>query len=345
MFKLSNKMKKKTFLFLLSLLLMTGCSDEQKLEVVCWGDSLTAPSHYTWKRTLHSILTGKTDYPTTLQNELGNGYKIINCGVGGENTLTIMARQGAAPMKLAHDVTIYNDDKRKFPMMIGNQNIPTFISTWDNTTQVTPLVQLGYEEDSPAKVNPCRIDGREYELSSESKIWIEKNYVSQYNYFISDKNPIDSTFTIKAGAKVETAAMSHLRNKYANVFFMGQNGGFKDVADLIAQLTAMIKYSKSDKYIIISFHKPNHVINSPERMSEMEDSLQVAFGKHYINLRKYLIKNGLKEANITPTETDKDSIADGAVPPSLLEDRVHFNSKGYKVLGKLVAKRFKALGY
>lgn len=338
-------MKKKIILFFLPLLLTVGCSDERELKVVCWGDSLTAPSHFGWKRALYALVTGRTDYPTTLQDELGDDYEIINCGVGGENTLTIMARQGAAPMKLAHDVTIYNDSERKFPMMIGNKDIPTFISTWDDSTRVTPLLQFGYEEDSPAKINPCRIGGREYELSSDSKIWMENNYISQYNYFINDKAPIDSTFTIKAGTMIETAAMKHLRNQYANIFFMGQNGGFKNVADLIAQLKAMIRYSKSDRYIIVSFHKPNHVIDSPKRMSEMEDSLQAAFGKHYINLRQHLIKHGLQEAGITPTEVDKDSIANGAVPPSLLNDRVHFNAKGYKLLGKLIAKKFKALGY
>lgn len=80
-------------------------------------------------------------------------------------------------------------------------------------------------------------------------------------------------------------------------------------------------------------------------MTEMEDSLHDVFGKHYINLRKYLMQHGLQEAGITPTSTDKDSIARGAVPPSLLKDRVHFTAKGYTVVAKVIAQRFKELGY
>lgn len=340
-------MKKKTKMILAALSLTAmSCSDEPKMDVVCWGDSLTAPSHYTWKRYIYSTLTGKTDYPTHLQEELGSAYNVINCGVGGENTLTIMARQGAAPMKLAHDVTVYNDKERKYPMIIGNSDIPTFISSWDNKTTVTPLVQFGYEEDSPAKVNPCIIKGREYELTSDSKLWIENGkYKAQYNYFIKDSSPVDSTFTIKNGTVIETAAMHNLRKKYANIFFIGQNGGFKDVADLTAQLKAMVSYSRSSRFIIVSFHKPNGIINSPKRMTEMEDSLHDAFGKHYINLRKYLMQHGLQEAGISPTPTDKDSIARGAVPPSLLKDGVHFTAKGYTVVAKVIAQRFKELGY
>lgn len=327
-------------------LVMAGCSDEPKHEVVCWGDSLTAPSRQTWKGCLYSIVTGRTDYPRILQEYLGSDYEVINCGVGGENTLTIMARQGSAPMKLSHDITIYNDDERKYLMFIGNKNIPTFISTWDDSTAVTPFLQCGYDEDSPARVNPCAIGGRQYELSSEARNWKENGYVFQYNYYIKDKSPIDSTFTINAGTIIETAAMRNLRGKYANIFFVGQNGGFRNVADLIAQLKAMIKYSKSPKYIVISFHKPNSVINSPKRMAEMEDSLQTAFGKHFINLRQHLISRGLQEADIIPTVTDNDSIARGAVPPSLLvKDGIHFNADGYNVIAKAVHKRFKALGY
>jgi len=346
MHKLSNKMNKKVKLILAVLpLLAVGCSDDKKSEIVCWGDSLTAPSHYGWKRSIYATIIGRTDYPAILQDELGDSYDVINCGVGGENTLTIMARQGAAPMMLAHDITIYNDDERKYPMTIGNRDVPAFISTWDDSTKVTPLIQFGYEEDSPAKVNPCIIGGRKYELSADSKFWIEHKYVFQYNYYIKDKSPIDSTFTIKAGTKVETAAMRQLRNKYAYVFFVGQNGDFNDVADLTRQLKAMVKYSNSSRYIVVSFHKPNRIINSPKRMKEMEDSLHTAFGRHFINLRQHLIRHGLQEADITPTAIDKDSIARGAVPPSLLNDAVHFNAKGYKVLAQLIAKRFKELGY
>lgn len=319
--------------------------EEKKLEVVCWGDSLTAPSHTSFKRSIKATILGLTDYPRVMQEDLGAGYEVINCGVGGENTLTIMARQGSAPMLLAHDVRVFKNGEKKYPKFIGDDNVPAFISSWDSTQSVAPLLQCGYKEGSPSYVNPCKINGRYYEISSQSKIWEEDGYVCEYNYYIKDLYPLDSTIVLKAGSKVETSAMLNLRGKYANVFFIGQNGGFKDVADLIAQINAMIKYSKSPRYIVVSFHKPNMVITSPMRMAEMEDSLSKAFGKHYINLRKYLMTSGLKDAQITPTKADEDSIAHGVVPPSLLKDGVHFTPKGYEIIGHLISKKFKLLLY
>jgi len=144
---------------------------------------------------------------------------------------------------------------------------------------------------------------------------------------------------------VTTYAMEHLRGKYANVFFIGQNGGFADAADLTRQLKDMIRYSRSGRFVVVSFHKPNETMPTIARMKEMEDSLHMAFGNHYINLRDSLVRSGLQHAGLTPTSTDRDSIRHGQVPPQLLTDDVHFTAKGYKEIARLVNGKFKQLGY
>ena len=190
------------------------------------------------------------------------------------------------------------------------------------------------------------INGNSFILSSESKIWREEGkFKSEYNYFIRPNENRNSTDTIKKGSVVITNAMENLRNKYANVLFVGQNGGFDDVADLIKQLKAMIVYSNSKRYIVISFHRTNTSINSISRMKEMEDSLQHSFGKHFINLRAYLVKSGLEDAGLKPTQEDRDSIAKGQVPPQLMTDGCHFTSVGYKEIAALVFNKMKELGY
>ena len=77
----------------------------------------------------------------------------------------------------------------------------------------------------------------------------------------------------------------------------------------------------------------------------MEDSLHNEFGRHYINLRKYMVAKGIQAAGLKPTEIDNDSISHGQVPPQLLKDGVHFTSKGYELIAKLVQKKFTELGY
>lgn len=111
---------------------LVSCSDDkEKKTVVCWGDSLTA-SHTNgtgYKGMVKGWIKGDDSYPGVLQDLLGDGYDVVNCGVGGESTLTIMARQGAYLMLLAHDVVLFNDGERKFDTFIGNNDIPTFISS------------------------------------------------------------------------------------------------------------------------------------------------------------------------------------------------------------------------
>ncbi len=325
--------------------IILSCSDTPKKEIVCWGDSLTAPHNSKdIKGMVRRIIKG-ADYPEYLSEMLGDEYEIINGGVGGENTLTIMARQGAYPMKLAHDVIIFKSDETMYETFIGNNDINAFISTYNNKP-VTPLLQCDWDKDSPAQINPCTISGKLFSLSSQAKFWKENDkYKFKYNYFITPEDKWETTDTIKAGSIVNTYAMKNLRGKYANVFFIGQNGGFEDTADLIKQLRAMISYSKSNRYIVLSFHTPNKQINSIIRMKEMEDSLQQAFGKHYINLREYMVKNGLADADLTPTKADKESIANGHVPTQLMTDGTHFTTVGYKEIATLVVQKMKELGY
>ena len=133
--------------------------------------------------------------------------------------------------------------------------------------------------------------------------------------------------------------MRQLRGVWCNVIFIGQNGGFKNTADLIRQVKSMINYSRCKHYVVVSFHKPNEVIPTPKRMCEMEDSLQHAFGDNFINLRQHMIKRGLQESGFTPTKEDRDSISHGMVPPQLMVDGCHFKKEGYRIIARLVKQK------
>lgn len=325
---------RKKLLWGLILFIVLACKSEEKKVIVCWGDSLTAPHNGRGiKGKLKRLVMG-TDYPGYLEEMLGSGFEVVNAGVGGENTLTIMARQGAYPMKLAHDVVLTSDDKTA----ISNNDTVTFVSAY-NGVEVGPLHQYTWKPEGPSQINPCRIGTHTLMLSSD----IQSN--GKCNYYLTPENKLTETDTLRKGSIVTTYAMSNPRGKYANVFFIGQNGGFSNVADLIRQLRAMIAYSQSSRYIVISFHKTNHVINTIPRMIEMEDSLSMCFGQHYINLRKYMVTNGLTDAKYMATQADKDSIAKGVVPPQLLVDDCHFTTTGYNIIAKLVYERMKELGY
>ena len=63
--------------------------------ILCWGDSVTEGM---------AMPRGK-DYPARLGALLGPGYEVLNSGDGGENSVTIPARQGAVPLATAATIT------------------------------------------------------------------------------------------------------------------------------------------------------------------------------------------------------------------------------------------------
>lgn len=123
---------------------------------------------------------------------------------------------------------------------------------------------------------------------------------------------------------------------WCNVFFIGQNGGFRDAAELVKQVKAMIAYSRCKNYVVVSFDKPNEAMPTPARMAGMEDTLQYVFGKRFINLRRHMVSHGLQEAGFTATQEDEDSIRHGMVPPQQMVDGCHFKKEGYRIIAQLV---------
>lgn len=242
---------------------------------------------------IKSIVTSDDCYPKQLGDILGDEYEIVNCGVGGEKTLDIMASQGAAPMHLTNDTILPNDSFAKYKIFLGSTSYVGLRSSWNNG-QVTPLIQLGFDEHSPAHLNTCYINSRPYEISSEAQNYKENGtWKKEYNYYICPLYKVTHTDTIPKGSKVTTEAMRTLRGAFCYIFFMGQNGGFSTVAELISQYRKMITYSRCNRYIILGFHMCNPSIPTPRRMQEMKDSLTVAFGKHYIDLHSYMVTRGI----------------------------------------------------
>lgn len=185
------------------------------------------------------------------------------------------------------------------------------------------------------------IDGKTIMLESQTKFWQNPNkkFEFEFNCFLTPKQKIVNTDTLRKESIIVTQAMRQLREAWCNGFFIGQNGGFKNTADLIWQVKAMIKYSRCKYYVVVSFHKPNDVMPTSKRMGEMEDSLQLAFGNRYINQRRHMMNRGLQEAGFIPTQEDKDGISHGKVPPQLMVDGCHFKKEGYRIIAQLVKQK------
>jgi lysophospholipase L1-like esterase len=78
--------------------------------------------------------------------------------------------------------------------------------------------------------------------------------------------------------------------------------------------------------------------------SGLEKAMQAEYGDQYINLREYMSTSGLQDAGIEATDEDKEMMAEGMTPSSLLSDTVHFTEDGYKLIGNLIYERMDELG-
>lgn len=289
-----------------------------KETVNCWGDSLTRGVGVgdSYSKAFPYVLYGLLD-----------GREVINCGVGGENTINIASRQGGLP-NIVKPFTIPANASKVEVKLTNIYGGSTGIllqggSALDPTTGKYVMT---------AQINPCSINGVEGTLTYEN---------GKY-YFSRSEN--GESVIVSRPTPLITYAMKSMRDNI-NIIWIGTNGGFTTSAELIECIEAMIDYMSpiKKKYIVIGIH---HLVSTVTETFEMiEKNMAMHFGRRYINQRKYMIEYGLSDAGITPTVEDTTAISEDKIPPSLLYDTVHYNDKGYNIIANLVVERGKELGY
>ena len=80
-------------------------------------------------------------------------------------------------------------------------------------------------------------------------------------------------------------------------------------------------------------------------VEEVNQALKEAFGTHFLDIRSYLLTQGLKDAGITPTSQDLFDIENGEIPSSLRVDVVHGTADFYTILGEQLYEKMLADGY
>lgn len=293
--------------------------NEQKIvkTIVCFGDSLTAGAG------------GKgTTYESVMQAELGDSYKVINCGVGGESVYPITARQGGVVSFLVNEVSLPKD---KTEVEIGTKtDSGVHCLKLDGTEVTLPLLLQGQGNS----VNPCYIDDIPCTLRWSGSSYADTNG----KYFLKSNKELSKIHKIVAKSPIYFYGNT-LRNSHALVIWMGQNGGFNTVDELKELYKKVISHSGCPNYVIIGLHGYNKTTEE-----DIEKQFKQEFGNHFIDWRNYLLTRALDDANITPTEQDLEDINKGKCPTSLRYDGVHLNATGYTLLAKQILNRFKYLG-
>lgn len=289
---------------------------ESEKYITCWGDSLTAQGG--WTNTLQVL----------------SGLPVYNGGTGGENVRTITARQGADVMML-NGITIPADVT---PVTLATyaQGLPTEFGY-----KATPLLQGG------AHVNPVMLGNIEGTLR-----WTGSSYNDTTGVWTFTRSKAGEAFTLNRPTAMRTN-FDRVRNApHLMVIYMGQNGGYTDLDDLVHMHRLMIEHSHAKNVVVLGFSS-----GSAAQRSEYEARMRKEFGRYFISLREYLAHPiyaadgstivscyGLDDAGLTATDADLAAIATGTVPPQLLADSVHYTASTRTVIGNMLYKRCCELG-
>lgn len=251
-------------------------------------------------------------YPEYLSKKLsedGLYIPVRNMGVGGESTATIAARMGAIPF-------------RTYAFTIPADTTPVEI-------QFMKEEGRKLEAHADVGISPCIIAGVEGRMTIENNIC--------YFTRIEAGNSVD----VPEGSTVETYAQTAFTDGIY-IVFMGENGGFRDIDDLVEQQRAILRLQEknSDKYLILGMTS-----GTANERQELEERMQEEYGECYINLREYLSTQGPYDAKIELSDTDLAEMRDGKIPDCLLSDGLHFKPVGYQLIADIVYDRMQELGY
>ena len=303
--------------------LSRNCLGEHRRVVLCWGDSITEGM---------AMPQGKS-YPACLQRLLGSGYTVLNSGDGGEDAVTICARQGALELRTSKEIRFgKGQDKVKIGDAADNG-----ISTPDGR----PL-RLTAALGRQVPVNDLTIAGRRYRLKLENFKWNTATNPISYQAWL-ERVEGDEPLVLTSGTPVALASETASGTAACEIVLMGANGGWNNrVEDLIELYRKMINRRGPDgAYLAIV---PYWYGFTPEQ----EKAFCRAFGSHAVLFREEAIRRGLAEEGLTPTDPDRSEMAAGRVPTSLLYQGkvdVHMNEYGYDFLAKLVFEQGRKLGY
>lgn len=266
--------------------------------VLCWGDSVTEGM---------AMPKGK-DYPAQLEALLGDGYKVFNSGDGGENSITIPARQGAVKLATAEAIT--------FPAGVSTVKIGDASDNGFHTL-AGEKIMLTAALGRKIPVNPVKIGKDEYKLSFQGFRWNSPTNKISYALMLSrSEEGAAKAVTIPSGTPVKFASVDAVKDAYCEIFFMGGNGGWgKDVNKLISQMRAMIaRRGESKPYLVLVPYWRGFT-------DQQKEVFKAAFGRHAVEF---------------PVE---DSLCYKNRPD------VHLNENGYALLAKLFHERGAELGY
>ena len=302
-------------------------------------------------------------YPQTLQ-EL-TGITAYNFGMPGATSDEIAMMQGGLAMKTDRTVTVKDTNEAELRIIRSDNN--EFIS---NDWGFLDDVYILNRPFNVRKTEGWHYISRIYELELNSEVQNSKELVMlsdvkgknsnaaviKETEAVEKENPSKETATQKpttepATPAYETITIPEGTRVYTKTAI--------DHSGVILQYDAMIQEFGCKYYIVVGdTDDPGTSIGDLSQGetdangnyigtgdTSWEAALRLAYGDHFINMRTYLIENGLKDTGIMPTKDDLENYKRGNISKKLRSDWTHLNCMGYYSKGKGIYLKGVELGY
>lgn len=177
---------------------------------------------------------------------------------------------------------------------------------------------------SSASANiPVQVNGESYTMIRDS----------------SGKYAISGLTDVAPYPRPVTLTQQHSKGKIT-VIWIGTNSG-RTYEEIYPWVDRIIATLPNENYIVLglTYHTDAAALVSTNA------HLKERYGSKFIDIRDKVLRYGLAQAGLTATTEDQVAISSGLIPPSLLNDNVHFNATGYTVIGGFLIDKVYALGY
>ena len=149
--------------------------------------------------------------------------------------------------------------------------------------------------------------------------------------------------TLPKNARINTYGSYAYDGRWC-VLYVGTNGGYTDVNELIRQQKEILEACGCEEnFIIISTSS-----GDAAGRKSLETALKNKWGDHYFSAREWLSsEEAYRTAGFSDSVIEKyaGDIQTGTVSEILRVDGVHYNSVGYALLGNRIFRQMFELGY